>query len=1125
MSTFLKKPLLWISFIIISAISFAFAFKFFPIAFPIVNITISMDRGQAISASDDLATRFSWGPKTPSTAASFYTDSKAQRFIELDGGGQGAFLQMIQHNWYMPYTWVVRRFSEFDPHETEVYFTPDGKPYGFEETLPEDMMLPAISKKEGLALVQDQLTNSWQVNLEPYKMIEYAKEIQPNGRIDRSFVFERTDINLEEGSYRIKTKVSGNKITQVRQFIKIPQTFEYKYRQMRSANESIASAAGMFAYVFYILIGCLFGLFILMRLRWVIWQTPIKWALLVAGLKFLTTLNALPLYWMQYNTENGMQGFLLNIIVQAFSLFFMSFIMNALIFITAESLTRRAFGHQVRLWDSWDSGVANSYTILGYSIGSYLIIGIDMAFLVGFYMISTTYFNWWVPMSQLIDPNVLAYYAPWLYSIASSLSAGFVEEAQFRAIPLAGAALLGDRFGKRKWWIFSAFILQAIIFGAAHANYPAQPAYARLVELIVPSFIFGALYLRFGLLTSVIMHFAYDVIWFSLPIFLSTAPGIWTQQLAVLCCTFLPIFIVLYRRWQAGRWQKLSPDAYNGTWVAPNEPPITTQDVAPTIHKTLTHKQRSIITGVAICAFAAWLYTTKFSSDAPPLKLYRNEAIQIAQQHLHNQQIALDGYEPHAQLKPTFEKKEQVDLQHKYMWQTYERPVYTSLLGTYLNPPHWLVRFLKFDSNLNLTERGELYEALVGASTFGTDPNYETLSWQHKVPENVAGVSLDKTQARKLAQEALMEHGINFEDVYEVSATPKQLPNRVDWTFKFANAIETDTKRGELHTIISIAGDKINHFYQKIHVPEVWKREEQKQRKTTNALTLLCNLLIRMLFIFSMLIALHNWASKKLQTRTFICSLGFFAILFIIKLIYNWPNIIAQFNTQAPFVQQAFMQMGMLSLQFLMRAAIFAFVLSLIIHIKQKFAYKKNENILLIGLTGGLLLSGSWSLIKLFDPSVEPLWGFYNTLGTWLPWLGYVNSLVLKYLQYTLAFIVGAVALNHITNFGKQRLTLATTLCILASLCMHGSTNLDVISYWLSSSIVFGIVLFAVWYTLLRYSIASIPFVFAATFSLQILQQIMFDVLPHMLLAGILTILAISILAWLLSTSMRRQYV
>ncbi|MCE2494923.1 MAG: CPBP family intramembrane metalloprotease, partial [Alphaproteobacteria bacterium] len=133
-----------------------------------------------------------------------------------------------------------------------------------------------------------------------------------------------------------------------------------------------------------------------------------------------------------------------------------------------------------------------------------------------------------------------------LNPLAISLQAGFWEECLFRAVPLAGAALLGERFGRRRAWIAAAFIVQILIFGAAHANYPAQPAYARIVELILPSAVFGLLYLRFGLLPAIVLHFAFDAVLFSLPLFLPTASGAWIDQGLFAVIFLLPIWVVLH---------------------------------------------------------------------------------------------------------------------------------------------------------------------------------------------------------------------------------------------------------------------------------------------------------------------------------------------------------------------------------------------------------------------------------------------------------------------------------------------------------------------------------------------------------------------------------------------------
>ena len=51
------------------------------------------------------------------------------------------------------------------------------------------------------------------------------------------------------------------------------------------------------------------------------------------------------------------------------------------------------------------------------------------------------------------DSNVPPGAISWLGPIVASLHAGLWEETLFRAVPLAGVALLGQRFGGRRYWI------------------------------------------------------------------------------------------------------------------------------------------------------------------------------------------------------------------------------------------------------------------------------------------------------------------------------------------------------------------------------------------------------------------------------------------------------------------------------------------------------------------------------------------------------------------------------------------------------------------------------------------------------------------------------------------------
>lgn len=1100
-----KKPIFWISFIAMSMLCFWYAFTFFPTAFPIVNIDITIDRDEAIKRASTITKEFNAGPHAPSVAVTFDSDSQTQTFVELAGGGQQAFLDMLDKHYYMPYTWHVRYFKEYETNEAHIYLTPQGTLYGIREKISENDELPSLSRDDALKIVVDNLQKNFMIDTNVYTLIEDAKNALPNGRIDRTFVFERSDADLVDGRYRIKTKIRGNKLTYVKQLVKIPQDFTLAYKEMRATNNTIAHAAHIFSFLVYLLMGSLFGIFVLMRCKWVLWQPAVTWALLIAGLLFLDAINKMPLMWMYYKTETGKLGFLLHLLINALSSFVMTFITVSLIFVAAESLTRKAFGKHLRLWNNWNPHIANSYTVLGHTIGGYAMIGFDMAFLVTFYYISAHYFNWWVPLSQLVEPNVLATYLPWLSSIAKSLQAGFVEEAQYRAIPLAGAALIGQRFGNRNRWIFCAFILQAIIFGAAHANYAAQPAYARLVELIIPSFIFAGLYLRFGLLTSVVMHYAYDVFWFALPIFISHAPGIWIDRSLVLFFTFLPISVVLYRFAQYGV-ERLQPDAFNGTWHPAQIESSHVQQAKPIVTKNITAQQKKYMGILTIVSLCALFMCNRFHTDAPALLIHRSDAIAIARNGLEERGIALDTFQGYAQIKGKLEKTKEQELAHHYIWQTYSHDVYTKLLGSYLNPPHWLVKFINFSAPL--PARAHMYEVIVGPKKSVGQEKYGIISWKYVLPESAPGERLTKAQARSVAEKVVASDADTGPSTYEVSATPKQLPARTDWTFTFVSSHE-DIKEGEARTKITLAGDRVTDYHKEIKLPECWKRSEKKERAAADALQELCNLLIRIFCFAGLCVALFVIHKKRSGIFTFF---GICLSVYSIKLINNWPQLIAQFNTAAPFMNQVFQTYGILVIQFLLQALLFAVLLSLTLYIKPRYVYRNIYDYRLIGILTGVIITTAYCIAGYFKPDITPLWGMYNPLGTALPAIGFINAQILKYLQYLAIFTFGNTVLNYLTDSGTKRQFLAVCLCLLAGWSYTGYEGIESLM-WIFEGFIFGLSIFVAWRYLLRFSQCTLAYTLATAITLSIVQQMIFNIIPSILITGIISIISLFVVA------------
>src|SRR5262249_3496507 len=179
--------------------------------------------------------------------------------------------------------------------------------------------------------------------------------------------------------------------------------------------------------------------------------------------------------------------------------------------------------------------------------------------------------------------------------------------------------------------------------GAGHAPYPNQPAYARPVELILPSIGFGLLYLYFGLLPGIILHFSFDVVWFAIPVFMAKAPGIWFQQFMIVALTLVPLWVVLWRRVQVGRWVELAPELRNAAWTPP-PPRETVVEPAPAAQQSMSPRARTIWLTAGALSFVALALAIGFPRRANPfgtLPLSRTEAESRARTALQQRGVTL----------------------------------------------------------------------------------------------------------------------------------------------------------------------------------------------------------------------------------------------------------------------------------------------------------------------------------------------------------------------------------------------------------------------------------------------------------------------------------------------------
>ncbi|MCP4755980.1 MAG: CPBP family intramembrane metalloprotease [Proteobacteria bacterium] len=727
----------------------------------------------------------------------------------------------------------------------------------------------------------------------------------------------------------------------------------------------------------------------------------------------------------------------------------------------AESLSRKAFPHHIQMWRLWSPGVANSKSVLGRTVAGYLYAGCQLGFVIVFYIFATRFLGWWTPTGHLAQPDILATYLPWLSSFSISLHAGFWEECLFRAVPIAGAALVGQRFGYRRAWIAAALIGQALVFGGAHATYPSQPAYARLVELLVPSLIWGAIFLRFGLLPAIISHFTYDVVLIGLPLFVSSAPGVLFDQTVVVVLTLIPLWVVVFSRWRVGAWSEVKAEAYNLGWIPPvKEKVLAAKEVVTAVG--IGKKTRWALALSGIAGLALWVYFVNFQVYAPPLRIDRGRAEAIARETLDRRGIDLpDSWRVLSRVRTPHNHDD------RFIWQKGGKEIYAELMGGHLWPPYWFVRFVQFEGDV--AQRAEEYNVYI-------DGRGTPILFEHKVPEAKAGASLDRDEARTLAHAVLKdEFHLNPASLREISVEPSKLPARRDWEFVYSDEANYPLEEGKALITISIAGDEVTEALRSIHTPEEWIRQERSRRNILDALRKSSIGIQVLIFLAGIVGAVVYWSrNKEFHVSAF---LPVFSLLLGIRLLVlanNWPVRLSQFSTSEPLFNQAFSSLVFPVVGAVVLSAAIALLISFLQDWKSQEVRIGSFEALWQGFSLGGVVLAVFALIPAFSPSLSPRWGNFKAAGCYLPMVNEVLILLNEYILFCTMILLVFVALDRFSNGWTQRRVWLAPVPIMVGLALLGS-RVDSLPAWFVGGPLVGILMLLAYRFVFRFHMALIP--------------------------------------------------
>jgi hypothetical protein len=314
-------------------------------------------------------------------------------------------------------------------------------------------------------------------------------------------------------------------------------------------------------------------------------------------------------------------------------------------------------------------------------------------------------------------------------------------------------------------------------------------------------------------------------------------------------------------------------------------PPLGT--VSPIINRDHSNsfKITAIFALICLAFFAHWvLFSTR--PFPLPLKIHRKSALKIAKEALQSSGVSLSpSWEAHA--LASFDIQED-DL---FIWKTEGRDRYYQLLGTYLTPPIWVVRFFRFDTPV--AERAEEYQVYLAKDG-------EVIRIRHELPEARAGQSLSLEEARKVALNFIQNrYHLEPTKLKEVSSIASQLPNRKDWLIIYSDP-SVILKTGEARIGIRISGNEVASSLRFVFVPEDWSRQERNRANLINLFKTFSMLPVLLALVGILLYAVIRWTQNRFSPSTFFRTFFLLTLLDLLITANQYPIFLGKLSTTDP---------------------------------------------------------------------------------------------------------------------------------------------------------------------------------------------------------------------------------
>ncbi len=504
--------------------------SFYDRAMPNAAIDLKYSREQISQLAITQLHEFGFSPDGFEFALSFNEDNIASYYLQRTLGIEETNIRLSNEKWPLHF-WSARWYKPLEKEEFFIQFSPQGELLGFEHIVAEDAPGAAIAIDQAQITAEKFLTQYSNWDEADWEQVEASSEAMSAGRVDHTFVWKSKQFSAGESELRYSITVQGDQVGHLNYWIRVPETFNRDFAAERNRAGFINDTAFFLGFAGFLLAAAAGFSIARPDMRRILRPTLLSFIVSLAA-----SLNLIPLYRSYYNTTQDYTLFwMMNIVGALFSALFFSL----LVFISwggGQGISKLIWPNQDRILtrglNRWIEFSRSAWR--GLMIG-----GIDLGYVVMFYLFATRVLGWWSPVTAEYS-DMYATPFPFLQAFDIGLNAALSEELLFRLI---GITVFLWVFRKQRWL---AVLIPGMLWAFAHTSYVSYPIYARGIELTINAVIMGIVFLKFDLFTTLMAHFTYNMIITAMPLLRSSDPYFQFSGMIVLIVLVLPLLPGLY---------------------------------------------------------------------------------------------------------------------------------------------------------------------------------------------------------------------------------------------------------------------------------------------------------------------------------------------------------------------------------------------------------------------------------------------------------------------------------------------------------------------------------------------------------------------------------------------------